>query len=58
MDRELFDAVVNGDYYKSRSLIRSRSKCKYSDNRHRTLLDIIKNKRRYLVVPNKVKFIG
>ncbi len=28
------------------------------DNRHRTLLDIIfKNKRRYLVVPNKLKFI-
>ncbi len=23
MDRELFDAVVNGDYYKSRSLIRA-----------------------------------
>ncbi len=57
IDKELFEAVLNGDYYKSRTLIRLGANINILDNKNRTLLDIvISHKRKYLIIPSILKF--
>jgi len=58
IDKELFEAVVNGDYYKSRSLIGMGANVNILDNKDRTLLDIVlSHKKKYLIVPSILKFV-
>jgi len=58
IDRELFEAVVNGDYYKSKTLIGMGANVNILDNKNRTLLDIVlSHKKNYLVVPSILEFV-
>jgi len=58
IDRELFEAVVNGDYYKSKTLIGMGANVNILDNKNRTLLDIVlAHKNKYLIVPSLLEFV-
>jgi len=58
IDKDLFEAVINGDYYKAKTLIGLGANVNILDNKNRTLLDIVlSHKRKYLEVPSILEFV-